>query len=85
MSVKKMAKVLIKIALPVIFILICLEFLMIVLDPYLFKGFFEYESSDSKILDVGCGTGAALIQLELTVMLMLDNTGERFGRPPAPS
>jgi len=43
MSIRKIAKLSIKIALPVIFILISLEFLMIVFEPYLFKGFFEYD------------------------------------------
>ena len=43
MRIKKVAKLLVKIVLPVIFILISLEFLMIVFDPYLFKGFYEYD------------------------------------------
>jgi hypothetical protein len=43
MRIKKLAKLLFKIVLPVIFIFISLEFLMIVFDPYLFKGFYEYD------------------------------------------
>lgn len=43
MSIKKTAKLLIKIILPVIVIFISLEFLMIVFEPYLFKGFYEYD------------------------------------------
>ena len=41
MQIKKTAKLLVKIVLPAIFILICIEFLMIVLDPYLFQGFYD--------------------------------------------
>ena len=43
MQIKKTAKLLIKIVLPLILILVCLEFLMVVLDPYLFKGLNEYD------------------------------------------
>ena len=43
MQIKKTARLLTKIVLPVIFILICIEFLMIVFDPYLFKGFYEFD------------------------------------------
>ncbi len=43
MRIKKIAKLLVKIILPVIFIFISLELLMIVFDPYLFKGFYEYD------------------------------------------
>src|SRR5712691_9574881 len=43
MQIKKTAKLLVKIVLPTIFILICIEFLMIVLDPYLFQGFYEFD------------------------------------------
>ena len=43
MSIKKIAKASLKIILPVLFVLVLLECLMIVFDPYLFKGFFEYD------------------------------------------
>ena len=43
MRIKKTAKLLVKIVLPVIFVFISLEILMIVFDPYLFKGFYEYD------------------------------------------
>jgi hypothetical protein len=38
-----MARLSIKIALWLILPLVCVEFLMIVLDPYLFKGFYQYD------------------------------------------
>ncbi len=43
MGIKKVAKLLVKIVLPVIFVFIFLEILLIVFDPYLFKGFYEYD------------------------------------------
>jgi acetyltransferase AlgX (SGNH hydrolase-like protein) len=43
MSIKKIAKLLLKLTCSVIFILISLEFLMIVFEPYLFKGFLQYD------------------------------------------
>ena len=43
MSFKKIAKASLKIILPMIFILVCLECLMIIFEPYLFKGFYEYD------------------------------------------
>ncbi|GEM_PF-4633324 len=43
MQIKKVVKLALKILLPVIFIFVCLECLMIVFDPYLFKGFYEYD------------------------------------------
>lgn len=43
MQIKKIVKLTVKILLPVIFIFISLEILMIVFEPYLFKGFYEYD------------------------------------------
>lgn len=43
MQIKKIAKLLAKIILPMIFIIVSLECLMIVFEPYLFKGFYEYD------------------------------------------
>ena len=43
MSVKKIAKFLIKITCSIIFILISVELVMIVFEPYLFKGFLQYD------------------------------------------
>ncbi len=43
MRIKKIFKLALKIFLPLIFIFVCLECLMIVFDPYLFKGFYEYD------------------------------------------
>jgi hypothetical protein len=43
MSTKKIAKVLLKTTCSVIFILVSLELMMIVFEPYLFKGFLEYD------------------------------------------
>jgi hypothetical protein len=40
---QKIAKLLVKIGWPVIFIFVCSEVLMTLLDPYLFKGFYEYD------------------------------------------
>jgi hypothetical protein len=44
MFLKQIAKLAIRFGLIVIAIVLCLEVLMIVLDPYLFKGLFEYDS-----------------------------------------
>jgi hypothetical protein len=43
MSIKKFARLSVKALLWTALPLICVEFLMIVLDPYLFKGFYEYD------------------------------------------
>lgn len=43
MLIKKMAKLSIKILLWLIMPLACVEFSMIVLDPYLFRGFYQYD------------------------------------------
>ena len=43
MSIKKIAKASLKIILPAVFVLVCLECLMIIFEPYLFKGFYEYD------------------------------------------
>jgi hypothetical protein len=40
---RKIARLLVKIGWPVIFMFVCLEALMTILDPYLFKGFYEYD------------------------------------------
>jgi len=43
MQLKKTAGLLARIVLPVVFVFICIELLMIVFDPYLFKGFYEFD------------------------------------------
>lgn len=43
LSIKKIAKASLKIILPAVFVLVCLECLMIIFEPYLFKGFYEYD------------------------------------------
>lgn len=43
MQIKKTAKLALKILLPVVFVLLALECLMIIFEPTLFKGFFEYD------------------------------------------
>jgi len=43
MSIKKIAKLLVKITCSVIFILVSVELVMIVFEPYLFKGFLQYD------------------------------------------
>ena len=43
LSIKKIAKASLKIILPALFVLVCLECLMIIFEPYFFKGFYEYD------------------------------------------
>jgi len=41
--VKKIAKAFLKVILPIVFVLVCLELLMIILEPYFFEGFYQYD------------------------------------------